>query len=101
MDNGAVIANYTEVKGLLKERGQVMDGSWKRIPAEYVVANVKLCHQGKLGKRKGFLHVRKGRIEALGVGSLTLEGLPILDAEGLVCTPGFVVAGSLSRTSVV
>ena len=39
-----------------------MDWSWQRIPAEYVVANVKLCRQGKLGRRKGFLHIRKGRI---------------------------------------
>ncbi len=67
-----------------------MDWSWKRIPAEYLVANIKLCHQGKLGKRKGFLHVRKGRVEALGVGTPALEGLPVLDADGLVCAPGFV-----------
>lgn len=67
-----------------------MDWSWQRIPAEYVVANVKLCRQGKLGKRKGFLHVRKGRIEALGVGQPTIEGIPVLDADGLVCAPGFV-----------
>ncbi|MBU8871104.1 MAG: dihydroorotase [Gemmatimonadales bacterium] len=67
-----------------------MEWSWQRIPAEYLVANVKLCHQGKLGKRSGFIHVRKGRIEALGVGTPAIEGLPVLDAAGLVCAPGFV-----------
>ncbi|MGD9547671.1 MAG: dihydroorotase [Candidatus Krumholzibacteriia bacterium] len=67
-----------------------MDWSWKRIPAEFLVTNVRLCTQGKLGKRKGFLHVRKGRIEGLGVGSPTMEGLPVLDGAGLVCAPGFV-----------
>ena len=65
-----------------------MDWSWQRIPAEYVVADVRLCRKGKLGKRKGFLHVRKGRIEALGVGAPTTEGLPVLKAGGPVCAPG-------------
>jgi len=64
--------------------------SWDRIPSEYLVTNTKLCRQGKVGKRKGFLHVRKGRVEALGVGTPTTEGVPRLDAGGLVCAPGFV-----------
>jgi dihydroorotase len=67
-----------------------MEWSWQRIPAEYVVTNVKLCREGKLGKRKSFLHVSKGRVEGIGVGTPTLEGLPHLDAEGLVCAPGFI-----------
>jgi len=67
-----------------------MEWSWQRIPSEYLVTNVKLCREGKLGKRKGFLHVRKGRIEGLGVGTPTVEGIPVLDGEGLVCAPGFV-----------
>ncbi len=64
--------------------------SWQRIPAEYVVTNIRLCRDGKLGERKSFLHIRKGRIEGIGVGTPALEGLPILDAEGLVCAPGFI-----------
>jgi dihydroorotase len=67
-----------------------MEWSWNRIPSEYLVTNVKLCRQGKLSQRKGFLHVHKGRIEALGVGTPQQEGLPVLDAEGLVCAPGLV-----------
>ncbi len=67
-----------------------MEWSWKRIPAEYLVTNIKLCRNGKLGKRKSFLHVRKGRIEGMGVGTPSLEGLPVLDADGLVCAPGFI-----------
>jgi dihydroorotase len=67
-----------------------MEWSWQRIPSEYLVNNVKLCRQGKLGKRKGFLHVKKGRVEGLGIGNPTAEGLPVLDGEGLVCAPGFV-----------
>ncbi len=67
-----------------------MEWSWQRIPSEYLVTNVKLCRDGKLGKRKSFLHVRKGRIEGLGVGAPSREGLPILDADGLVCAPGFI-----------
>ena len=67
-----------------------MQWSWQRIPAEYLVTNVKLCRAGKLGKRKGYLHVRKGRIEGLGVGSPTIEGIPVLDAGGLVLASGFV-----------
>lgn len=67
-----------------------MDWSWQRIPAEYLVTNIKLCRQGKVGKRKGFLHVKRGRIEGLGVGSPTMEGIPVLDAGGLHCAPGFV-----------
>lgn len=67
-----------------------MEWSWQRIPAEYVVTNVKLCREGKLGKRKGFIHVSKGRVEGLGVGKPTVEGIPMLDAGGLVCSAGFV-----------
>ena len=67
-----------------------MEWSWQRIPAEFLVTGVKLCRQGNLGKRRGFLHVRKGRIEGLGVGVPKVEGVPALDGEGLVCAPGFV-----------
>ena len=67
-----------------------MDWSWQRIPSEYLVTGVKLCRQGKLANRKGFLHVRRGRIEGLGVGSPKVEDVPCLDAEGLVCAPGLV-----------
>ena len=67
-----------------------MEWSWQRIPAEYLVTNVRLCRDGKLGKRKGYIHVRKGRIEGLGVGSPTIEGIPAFDAGGLVCSAGFV-----------
>lgn len=67
-----------------------MEWSWQRIPPEYLVTNIRLCREGKLGKRKGFLHVRKGRIEGLGVGAPSSEGIPALDAGGLVCAPGFV-----------
>ncbi len=67
-----------------------MDWNWKRIPAEYLVTNVKLCRGGKLSKRSGFLHVMKGRIEGLGVGSPAREGVPVLDGQGLVCGPGLV-----------
>ncbi len=67
-----------------------MEWSWQRIPAEYLVTNVKLCRDGKLAKRKGFLHVRKGRIEGLGTGQPSLEGVPVLDGEGLICAPGLV-----------
>ena len=67
-----------------------MEWSWQRIPSEYLVTGVKLCRQGKLAKRKGFIHVRRGRIEGLGVGSPKVEGIPCLDADGLVCAPGFV-----------
>ncbi len=67
-----------------------MEWSWQRIPAEYLVTGVKLARGGKLAARKGFLHVKKGRIEAIGVGKPTAEGLPALDAEGLVLAPGFV-----------
>lgn len=67
-----------------------MDWSWNRIPAEYLITNIILCRGGKLAKRKGFVHVRKGRIEAVGVGLPQIEGLPLLDAGGLVCSPGLV-----------
>jgi dihydroorotase len=67
-----------------------MDWSWERIPAEYLVTEVKLARHGKVSARKGFLHVKKGRIESIGVGKPTAEGLPALAAEGLVLAPGFV-----------
>jgi dihydroorotase len=67
-----------------------MAWSWQRIPSEFLVTGVKLCRQGKLARRKGFLHVRKGRIEGLGVGTPTTEGMPVLDGDGWVCAPGFV-----------
>jgi dihydroorotase len=67
-----------------------MEWSWDRIPAEFVVTNVMLCRGGTLAKGRGFLHVRKGRIEALGAGSPSHEGIPVLDAGGMVCAPGLV-----------
>ncbi len=67
-----------------------MEWSWDRIPAEYVVANVLLARDGKIASRPGFLHVKDGRIAALDVGTPALDGLPVLDAGGLVCAPGFV-----------
>lgn len=67
-----------------------MAWSWQRIPSEFLVTGVKLCRQGKLARRKGFLHVRKGRIEGLGVGTPKVEGVPVLDGDGWVCAPGFV-----------
>jgi len=67
-----------------------MDWSWERIPAEYLVTGVKLARGGKISARKGFLHVKKGRIEAIGVGQPAAEGLPALAAEGMVLAPGFV-----------
>ncbi len=67
-----------------------MEWSWQRIPSEYLVTGVKICRKGKLGQRRGFIHVRRGRIEGLGVGAPKVEGLPVLDGEGLVCAPGFV-----------
>jgi dihydroorotase len=67
-----------------------MEWSWERIPAEFLVTNVRLCREGTLGRRRGFLHVKKGRIEALGVGTPAHEGLPALDGGGLVCAPGLV-----------
>ena len=60
-----------------------MEWSWERIPAEFLVTNVRLCREGTLGRRRGFLHVKKGRIEALGVGTPAHEGLPALDGGGL------------------
>ena len=67
-----------------------MAWSWQRIPSEFLVTGVKLCRQGKLAKRKGFLHVRKGRIEGLGVGTPAIEGIPVLDGDGWACAPGLV-----------
>jgi dihydroorotase len=67
-----------------------MEWNWKRIPAEYLVANVRLCRDGKLSARPGFLHVQKGRLVALGLGAPAREDLPALDGGGLVCAPGLV-----------
>ncbi len=67
-----------------------MEWSWQRVPAEYVVTNVRLVRKGKVSKRKGYIHVRKGRIEGLGVGNPSVQGLATLDAGGLVCAPGFI-----------
>jgi dihydroorotase len=67
-----------------------MEWSWERIPSEFLVTNVLLFRQGALDRRRGFIHVRKGRVEALGVGAPVLEGIPVLDAGGLVCAPGLV-----------
>ena len=67
-----------------------MEWSWKRIPAEYVVRDVRICRQGKLAKRKGYLHVKRGVVEGIGVGAPPVEGVPALDAGGLVLAPGFV-----------
>lgn len=67
-----------------------MEWSWERIPAEFVVTNARLCREGAIGRRRGFVHVRKGRVEAIGVGSPSPEGIPVLDAGGLVCAPGLV-----------
>ncbi len=67
-----------------------MQWSWKRIPAEYLVTNVKLYQGGKIARRKGFLHVKKGRIEQVGTGEAAREGLPVLDGRGLVCAPGLI-----------
>ncbi len=67
-----------------------MDWNWRSIPPEYLVVNARLCRGGKLAKRRGYLHVRKGRVEALGVGAPAPEGIPALDAGGWVCAPGLV-----------
>jgi len=67
-----------------------MQWSWQRIPAEYLVTGVKFITGGKVAARPGFLHIKKGRIEAMGPGRPSLEGLPVLEADGLYCAPGFV-----------
>ncbi len=67
-----------------------MDWSWERNPSEYMVANVKLCRRGKLSKQMGFLHVKRGRIKALGAGTSPGDEMPTLDGNGLVCAPGLV-----------
>jgi len=67
-----------------------MEWSWQRIPAEYLITGVKLARGGKVASRKGFLHVKRGRIEAIGAGKTTVEGLPTLAADGLVLAPGFI-----------
>lgn len=67
-----------------------MEWNWDRSPAEYLVTNVRICRRGKLSRRKGFLHVKRGRVVSLGVGVPGVEGVPTLDAGGLVLAPGFV-----------
>lgn len=67
-----------------------MEWSWERIPAEFLVTNVRLCRDGAIGRRRGFVHVKKGRFEAIGVGASAPEGIPAYDAGGLVCAPGLV-----------
>lgn len=67
-----------------------MEWNWRRIPAEYFVTDVRLCRGGKLSRRKGFLHVKNGRVQGIGVGAPSVEGVPGLDAGGLVCAPGLV-----------
>jgi len=67
-----------------------MDWSERSIPGEYLLTNVRLCRRGKLARRRGFLHVCRGRIEELGEGSPAREGIPLLDGGGLVCAPGLV-----------
>ena len=67
-----------------------MEWNWKRIPAEFLVTNVMLCRGGKLSKRKGFRHVQKGRVQAVGVDAPRGTDLPVLDGGGLVCAPGLV-----------
>lgn len=64
--------------------------SWQRIPPEYLVTGVRFIGGGKVAARKGFLHVKRGRVEAMGPGKATVEGLPTLEADGLFCAPGFV-----------
>jgi dihydroorotase len=67
-----------------------VDWSWQRIPAEYLVADVTFVVGGKVASRTGFLHVKRGRIEAMGPGRPTAEGLPVLEGAGLHCAAGFV-----------
>lgn len=67
-----------------------MEWNWKRIPAEFLVANVRICRDGKLAKRRGYLHVQKGRVVALGTGSPQPEDVPTLDGGGWVAAPGLV-----------
>ncbi len=67
-----------------------MDWNWKKIPAEFLVTDVKLCRGGKLSRRKGFLHVKSGRIEGIGVDAPSDAQIPVLDGGGLVCAPGLV-----------
>ena len=67
-----------------------MDWSWQRVPTEYLVTGVTFVAGGKVADRKGFLHVKNGRIEAMGPGKPTAEGLPELVADGLYCAAGFV-----------
>ncbi len=55
-----------------------------------MVTNVKLYQGGKIGHRKGFLHIKRGRIEQVGVGTVASEGIPVLDGAGLVCAPGLI-----------
>jgi len=67
-----------------------MEWNWRRIPAEFFVTDARLCRGGKLSRRKGFLHVKNGRVQGIGVGSPGADGVPRLDAGGMVCAPGLV-----------
>ena len=67
-----------------------MEWTWQRNPVEYILNRVKLARGAEIAARKGYLHVKKGRVEALGVGKPTAEGLPVLDADGLILAPGFI-----------
>ena len=67
-----------------------IEWSWQRIPAEYLVTGVTFVAGGKVASRTGFLHVKRGRVEAMGRGRPTIEGLPELAADGLCCAAGFV-----------
>ncbi len=67
-----------------------MEWNWRRIPAEFFVTDARLCRGGKLSRRKGFLHVKNGRVQGIGVGSPGAEGVPQLDAGGMICAPGLV-----------
>ena len=66
-----------------------MEWSWQRIPSEYLVTNVRLCREGKLGKRKGFIHVKKGRIEAVAAYH---DACHLAHAQGIVDPPRRLLA---------
>lgn len=67
-----------------------VDWNWGNVPVEYVITNVKFIAGGKVAAGPDFLHVKRGRIEAMGTGTPTGEGLAVLDADGLFCAAGFV-----------
>ncbi len=63
---------------------------WKSIPQEYLVTNVKLCLGGKLSAKTGYLHVKDGKVKAIGDGELSVENVPTFDGNGAVLSPGFI-----------